>query len=135
MIALLAFAALLSPAAARHQALRHAEGYAVATCLIAQPDRLLREQGEGWASVVVQGGAGSIEPLLPIARAVTLQMTKGDVPVAHLDGPPDGDRPLPILWCASMVDRPAVRAAIRRATVLLTPAYRHWEDPARPHRP
>lgn len=103
---------------------RDVEGYAVAACLLKQKDPALRRQGEGWASVVVQGGRGDPSLLAPVQRAVEAEMARSGVPVAHLDGGPDGDIALPVMWCAQMPDRPAVRAAITRAEARLAPAYR-----------
>lgn len=123
---LLATVAVAVPlaAAVRPAAVRDVEGYAVATCLAAQRDPVLKQQGEGWASAIIERGRGGVEQLRPVQSAVTKALAQSGVAVMRQDGPWPSDLALPAMTCGEIIDRPAVRAAVDGAVARLGPAYR-----------
>ena len=76
-----------------------------------------------WASVVVQRMHGDIEVLAGIAEQVQRENTNGDMAVMRDETRPGQGKPLPVLHCGEVIDRPAVRAAIQKAIAALRPSY------------
>lgn len=111
-------------AAVRSAAARDVEGYAVATCLAAQADPVLKQQGEGWASAIIERGRGGVEQLRPVQLAVARALAQSGVAVMRQDGPRPSDLALPAMTCGEIVDRPVVRAAVDGAVARLGAAYR-----------
>lgn len=112
--------------AARTQVQRDVESYAIASCLTQQAEPYLKDQGDAWASVVVQRMHGDIEVLAGIAEQVQRENTKGangDMAVMRDETRPGQGKPLPVLHCGEVIDRPAVRAAIQKAIAALRPSY------------
>lgn len=110
--------------AERDAVTRDVEGYAIASCLVAQPSPYLKDQGDGWASGIVQRGAGPIEAFTGLAKVVQDEAGKGDMPQSRDETAPMELKPLPIQYCAEIIDTPRVRQAIGDAVKQLTPAYR-----------
>ncbi|AOV01168.1 hypothetical protein BI380_07220 [Delftia tsuruhatensis] len=111
---------------ARTQVQRDVESYAIASCLTQQTEPYLKDQGDAWASVVVQRMHGDIEVLAGIAEQVQRENTKGangDMAVMRDETRPRQGKPLPVLHCGEVIDRPAVRAAIQKAIAALRPFY------------
>lgn len=114
----------MNPAgAARTQVQRDVESYAIASCLTQQAEPYLKDQGDAWASVVVQRMHGDIETLAGIAEQVQRENTNGDMAVMRDETRPGQGKPLPVLHCGEVIDRPAVRAAIQKAIAALRPSY------------
>lgn len=109
--------------AARTQVQRDVESYAIASCLTQQAEPYLKDQGDAWASVVVQRMHGDIETLAGIAEQVQRENTNGDMAVMRDETRPGQGKPLPVLHCGEVIDRPAVRAAIQKAIAALRPSY------------
>lgn len=103
---------------------RDVEGYAIATCLIAQESAYLKDQGDGWASNIVQRGSGDIEIFSALAAAVRAEAASGTMPMARNEAAPMTPKPLPVQYCAEMIDTPRVQEAISEAVRKLSPAYR-----------
>lgn len=103
---------------------RDVEGYAIATCLIAQDSAYLKDQGDGWASNIVQRGSGDVEMLAPLAAAVRAEAASGIMSMARNEAAPMTPKPLPVQYCAEIIDTPRVRQAITQAMRQLAPAYR-----------
>lgn len=103
---------------------RDVEGYAIATCLIAQDSAYLKDQGDGWASNIVQRGSGDIEIFTALATAVRAEAAGGTMPMARDEAAPMTPKPLPVQYCAEIIDTPRVRQAISTAVRKLSPAYR-----------
>ncbi|WP_428145284.1 hypothetical protein [Delftia acidovorans] len=108
---------------ARTQVQRDVESYAIASCLTQQAEPYLKDQGDAWASVVVQRMHGDIEVLAGIAEQVQRENTNGDMAVMRDETRPGQGKPLPVLHCGEVIDRPAVRAAIQKAIAALRPSY------------
>lgn len=111
---------------ARTQVQRDVESYAIASCLTQQAEPYLKDQGDAWASVIVQRMHGDIEVLAGIADQVQQENAKGangDVAVMRDETRPGQGKPLPVLHCGEVIDRPAVRAAIQKAIAALRPSY------------
>lgn len=115
--------ALDDRAAPRSAVLRDVEGYAMATCLAGQTDVYLKDQGDAWASVIVQRMKGDIDALAGIAEQVNRENAAGDMAVIRDESQPQKGKMLPILHCAEVIDRPVVRLGIQKAVVALRPAY------------
>jgi hypothetical protein len=107
----------------RPDVLRDVEGYATASCLVNQAQPYLKDQGDAWASVVVQRMKGDLGVLAGIAEQVRLEIAKGEMAVVRDEATPGGDKALPVLYCSELVDRPAVRAAIQKAVATLKSSY------------
>lgn len=124
LAALAACAAAAAPAVARGAALRDVEGYAIASCLAAQDSPYLKDQGDGWASVIVQRGKGDLRVFAAVAAAVKAELAKGDMAIIRTEAGPAADKPLPVLYCGEIIDKAGVRAAINEAAAKLRAAYR-----------
>lgn len=107
----------------RTQVQRDVESYAIASCLTSQTEPYLKDQGDAWASVIVQRMHGDIDVLAGIAEQVQRENTKGDMAVMRDETRPGQGKPLPVLHCGEVIDRPAVRAAIQKAIAALRPSY------------
>ncbi|WP_044560954.1 hypothetical protein [Azospirillum sp. B4] len=106
-------------AAGRSSAQRDVEGYAIATCLVAQDQPYLKDQGYGWGEAIVQGRGRDPEALAPVTAAVTAALAKGDMPVARDESNPQQGKALPVLYCGEIIDKPTVRAAITQVVANL----------------
>ena len=102
-------------AAAPGWATRDAAHYAMAACLAGQRDATLKDQGQAWAAAIVQRGPGNPAALRAIDAAVRAEVARGEVPIARDEEHPMAGKPLFVMWCVQMADRPTVRAAITRA--------------------
>lgn len=109
---------------ARSDVQRDVEGYAVASCLIKQKEPLLKEQGALWADSIVQRSHGDIEGFRTVAEAVDASVAQKPVPQARRESDPMHAAPVPVSFCAEIIDDPPIRAAIDKAIKKLTPAYR-----------
>ena len=109
----------------RSEVLRDVEGYAIATCLVNQPQSYLKDQGDAWASVIVQRMKGELEVFAEVAEQVKNENAKGEMAVIRDEVGPGKDKTLPVLYCSEIIDRPAVRAAIQKAVAALNPSYGH----------
>ncbi len=112
------------PAYARSDVQRDVEGYAVASCLMKQKEPLLKDQGALWADGIVQRSHGDIEDFRGIAEAVDADVAQKPVPQARRESDPMHATPVPVPFCAEIIDDPPVRAAIDKAIKKLMPAYR-----------
>jgi len=101
---------------------RDAENYAIAACLADQEHSYLKDQGDAWASAVVQGSQLTIEAIEGISTAVRQEAEKGLMPMMrselNIAQGKDPSKALPILYCVEMVDTPLVRTAIEDAVFM-----------------
>jgi len=111
-------------AEARSDVQRDVEGYAIATCLTKQSDPTLKDQGDAWASVIVQRAHGDLDPFHAVQDAVEAALKKGTVPAIHNEQDPKHSKPVPLLYCAEIIDEPTVRPVIDKSIKRLAPAYR-----------
>lgn len=102
---------------------RDVEGYAIASCLTNQAEPYLKDQGDAWASVIVQRMKGDLEPLADLAEAVKRESQTGTMAVIRDASQPTSGKPLPVLYCGEIIDMQAVRVAIQKAIRELAPAY------------
>lgn len=100
-------------------ALRDMQGYAIASCLTYQDSAYLNDQGDVWASVIVQRMHGNIDVLANIAQAVKKNVDKGNMAVIRSETKPSQDKALPILCCHEIIEQPAVHEAIQKAVSTL----------------
>jgi hypothetical protein len=108
-------------ARARGTVQRDVEGYAIASCLVAQDQSYLKDQGDGWASAIVQRGKGSLDAFTGVASAVKAELAKGNMAVIRSEK--TKDKPLPVMHCGEIIDAPSVHAAINKAVRRLPPSY------------
>jgi hypothetical protein len=102
---------------------RDVEGYAIASCLFYQQQPYLKDQGDGWASAIVQRSKGDINALTAVGAAVKAEVAKGDMAVIRSETSPTGDETLPIEYCFEIIDSPSVNAAIESAIKKLSASY------------
>jgi hypothetical protein len=76
---------------------RDVEGYAISSCLTSQKDAYLKDQGDGWASVIVQRSHGDIEHFKKVADAVNSEVAEGHVAVIRPESEPVQGKELPLL--------------------------------------
>jgi hypothetical protein len=107
----------------RSEVQRDVEGYAIASCLTNQAEPYLKDQGDAWASVIVQRMKGDLDPLANLAEEVRRENQTGNMAVIRDDSQPASGKALPLLHCGEIIDRPAVRDAIQKAIKQLAPAY------------
>ena len=110
------------PAQARSAVQRDVEGYAIASCLSAQDQPYLKDQGDGWASVIIQRGKGGLDIITAVAVAVKAELAKGNKAVVRTETGPTKE--LPVLYCGEIIDVPSVKVAINRAVKKLASSYR-----------
>jgi len=110
------------PAQARSAVQRDVEGYAIASCLSAQDQPYLKDQGDGWASVIIQRGKGGLDIITAVAVAVKAELAKGNMAVVRTETGPTKE--LPVLYCGEIIDVPSVKVAINRAVKKLASSYR-----------
>lgn len=109
--------------APRPEVLRDVEGYAIASCLVYQAPPYLQEQGDAWASVIVQRMKGDLEVFTGLAEQVKRESMEGETAVIRDESEPGKGKLLPVLYCSEIIDKPAVRAAIQRAVAALKSSY------------
>jgi hypothetical protein len=107
----------------RSAAVRDVESYAIASCLVNQAQPYLADQGDAWASVIVQRMKGDLEVFAGVAEQVKLETAKGEMAVVRSEAEPGTDKALPVLYCSEIIDEPAVRAAIHKAVAALNSSY------------
>jgi hypothetical protein len=110
--------------APRPEVLRDVEGYAIASCLVNQPQLYLKDQGDAWASVIIQRMKGDLDIFAGIAEQVKRENAKGEMAAIRDEAKPGTDKTLPVLYCSEIIDKPAVRAVIQKAVEALNPSYR-----------
>jgi hypothetical protein len=111
-------------AQARTAVERDVEGYAIASCLAAQDQSYLKDQGNGWASAIIQRGKGDIGPLKAVTAAVNAELAKGDMAIIRSEKDSMKDMVLPVMYCGEIIDAPPVHGAIKKAVKALAPDYR-----------
>lgn len=109
---------------ARTDVQRDVEGYAVASCLMKQEEPYLKDQGALWGDGIVQRSHGDIEDFRSVADAVDAEIAHKPMAMARRESDPMHAAPVPIPYCAEIIDDAPVRAAIDKAIKKLTPAYR-----------
>jgi hypothetical protein len=107
----------------RPAVVRDVEGYAIASCLVNQSQPYLKDQGDAWASVIVQRMNGDLEVFTSLAEQIKLETAKGEMAVVRNEAEPGTDKALPVLYCSEIIDKPAVRAAILKAVAALDSSY------------
>lgn len=102
---------------------RDVEGYAIASCMTYQADAFTKDQGDAWASAIVQRMKGDLDALADIAEQVKRENAASGVAVMRDESDPQKGKVLPVMHCGEMIDRPAVRVAIQKAVAALRPSY------------
>jgi hypothetical protein len=100
------------------------EGYAIASCLAAMDQPYLKDQGDGWASAIIQRSKGEPDAFVAVGKAVKAEVAKGGMAVIRNETGPQKSKPLPVMYCSEIVNAPSVHAAITKAVKKLAPSYR-----------
>ena len=79
------------------------ESYAIASCLTLQKSTYLQDQGDAWASVIVQRMKGSIDILPKITEIVKEEISKGEMAVVRSEVINAKDKELPVLYCNEII--------------------------------
>lgn len=111
-------------ATAHESVWRDVQGYAIASCLTFQKQAYLKDQGDGWASVIVQRSKGDINALTAVAAVVKKEVAKGDMAIIRNENGPAQDKALPVEYCFEIIHTPSVSSAIKRAVKKLKPSYK-----------
>jgi hypothetical protein len=111
-------------ARARDAVQRDVEGYAIASCLVAQDQPYLHDQGDAWASAIIQRAKGELDALTAVAAAVKAELAKGNMAIIRSEAEPMKGKALPMMYCGEIIDAPSVRTVIDTAIKKLGPAYR-----------
>jgi hypothetical protein len=117
-------ATAVTRAHARTAVQRDVESYAIASCLVAQDQPYLKDQGDGWASAIIQRSKGSLDVFMSVAAAVKAELAKGHAAVIHSESEQTKDKLVPVMSCGEIIDSPSVHAAIDKAVKKLIPYYR-----------
>ncbi len=89
-----------------------------------QPQSYLKDQGDAWASVIIQRMKRQSRYLsCYLTEQVKRENAKGEMAVIRNETGLGKDKILPLLYCYEIIDRPAVRAAIQKAGAALNPSY------------
>ncbi len=102
---------------------RDIEGYAIASCFATLDDPRLKDQGQAWAGAIVQRSRGPIEPFIAIFEAVKAEMARIPMAMGRDESNPMVPKPMPVLYCAELIDAPAIRASLSIARRQLLEAY------------
>ena len=126
--------------APRSKALRNAEGYAIASCLV-QPQPYfkyqgylkdigyLKDQGDGWTSVIMQREKAPVEIWAALQDAVKREVAKGDMVIILPETGSEKVKLLPVVYCGEIIDKPAVSAAIQMIVAKLKTYYKQGNIP------
>ena|SRR5579872_957466 len=116
---------LIAPSAdARNAAQRDVESYAIASCLANQDQPYLKDQGDAWASVILQRAKGGLDAFASVAATVRTELAKGNMSVIRSETGSAKDKPLPLQYCGEIVDVPSVHVAIDKAVKKMESSYR-----------
>jgi len=91
---------------------RDMEGYAIASCLAYQEHPYLKDQGDAWASAVVQGSQLTIGAMIEISDAVRQEVAKGEMAMIRNEAKGVGSKEMPIRYCVEITGKPLIRATI-----------------------
>ena len=112
MLGLNALVFAADPAVARNSTRRDVESYAIAACLGQQPSPFLKDQGDGWASNIVQRSDVNLPLFRKLDTTVKAEVARGHMATVIVDSPPMTVKRLPIQYCAEIIDSPNVSHAI-----------------------
>ena len=90
------------------------EGYAIASCLTYQESPYLQDQGDAWASAIVQRMEGSIEILSDISEIIKQEVSKGEMAVVRSESVNAKDKALPVLYCNEIIYKQPVQSALQK---------------------
>lgn len=124
-ITLMACAAALPAKANAYDSVRRdVESYAIASCLTYQQQPYLKDQGDGWASAIIQRAKSDINALTGVAAAVKTEVAKGGMAVIPNEVGPARDKSLPIAYCFEILDSPVIHTAVEKAIKKLAVSYK-----------
>lgn len=94
---------------------RDVEAYAIASCLNYQNQPYLKDQGDGWASAVIQRFKGELDDLTTVAAVVKAEVLKGDMVVIPDETVPECEMALPVAYCFDILNTPSVHAEVEKS--------------------
>lgn len=98
-----------------HQVLKDIESYAIASCLCNQADPYLKQQGDAWASAIIQRTNITLETLTSISAQIDNYAGGGQTALVRSEAPGEKDKSLPLMFCYEIVEKSEIRAAIQGA--------------------
>lgn len=90
------------------------EGYAIASCLTYQESPYLQDQGDAWASVIIQRTKGNIDILPEIAEIIKAEVSKGQMVIIRSENIKAKDKALPVLYCNEIIYKQPVQSALKK---------------------
>ena len=97
--------------------------YALASCYAFQDEPYLKDQGDAWASVIIQRMKGDPSRLLSLVEVIKQQIDKKSMAVMRSELEPEQDKRLPVLYCNDIVHSTEVEAEIIDSSRKLESAY------------
>jgi hypothetical protein len=111
------------PDSGHNSASRDVEEYAIASCLFYQQQPFLKDQGDGWASAIIQRSKRGLDDFNAVADAVKMEISKGNMVVIRVENEPEHEKALPIAYCFGLLKTASVRLAVEKATKQLEGSY------------
>lgn len=108
----------------RDAARRDVESYAIASCLSYQKQPYLKDQGDAWASAVIQRSKGELDDFTAVAEAVKTEVAKGNMEVIRVETGPEHEKALPVAYCYDLLQTPSVHVAVENAVNKLINSYK-----------
>jgi hypothetical protein len=112
------------PDSGHNAASRDVEEYAIASCLFYQQQPFLKDQGDGWASAIIQRSKGGLDAFTAVADAVKMEISKGNMVVIRAENEPGHEKALPIAYCFGLLTTASVELAVEKATKQIESSYR-----------
>ncbi|MFP8967374.1 hypothetical protein ACKC9G_12400 [Pokkaliibacter sp. CJK22405] len=97
--------------------------YAMASCLYHQKSEYLQEEGNAWASIIINRMHGAIDVLTEINQAVLKASEQQKPFVVSSETSPTHDRVVYIPYCYEMASTPVVKSAIDQAAKAISKDY------------
>ncbi len=94
-----------------------------ASCLFYQQQPFLKDQGDGWASAIIQRSKGELDDFTAVADVVKMEISKGNMVVIRAENEPGHEKALPIAYCFGLLKTASVRLAVEKATKQLEDSY------------
>lgn len=84
---------------------RDLRGFAMATCFVVQDEPFLKDQGDAWASAIIQRMSFSPEILHELVAVVRSEVDSAGVAIMRSESPGAEDKNLPVMFCSEIIGR------------------------------
>ncbi|MGD8569881.1 MAG: hypothetical protein PVJ39_17475 [Gammaproteobacteria bacterium] len=99
------------------------EAYAITSYLTYQQQPLIKDQGDGRASAMIQRCKGELDDLTSVAEAARADIAKGNIAEIHAESGPEHEKALPVPYCFDILDALSVHSAVDSAITKLGRSY------------